>query len=80
MPLPVLTRVGRRRSDGPYQYENDIADKLNGGKGTFFLNGNNYVCIYDRIDQVRALHAAYVLFMLALAFPSPHSSPWRFGS
>lgn len=25
--------------------------------GTFFLNGNNYVCIYDRIDQVRALHA-----------------------
>ena len=44
--------------DGPYDYEQDIANSLNGGKATFFLNGNNYVCIYDRIDQVRALHAA----------------------
>jgi hypothetical protein len=33
---------------------------MNGGKATFFLNGNNYVCIYDRIDQIRALHAQYV--------------------
>ncbi|WWC88290.1 uncharacterized protein L201_003198 [Kwoniella dendrophila CBS 6074] len=42
--------------DGPYNYEQDVVNALNGGKGTFFLNGNNYVCIYDRVDQIRALH------------------------
>lgn len=44
--------------DGPFNYENDISNSLNGAKATFFLNGNNYECIYNRIDQVRALHAA----------------------
>jgi hypothetical protein len=41
-----------------YEYETDISNALNGAKATFFINGNNYQCIYDRVDQVRALHAA----------------------
>jgi peptidoglycan/xylan/chitin deacetylase (PgdA/CDA1 family) len=43
--------------DGPYNYEGDVAADLNGAKGTFFLNGNNYDCIYDKYQQVRDLHA-----------------------
>lgn len=27
-----------------------------GGKATFFLNGNNYGCIYDRADQVKEMY------------------------
>ncbi|EFP78994.1 Carbohydrate esterase 4 protein [Puccinia graminis f. sp. tritici] len=35
--------------DGPYDYENKISDYLNARhiKGTFYVNGNNYDCIYD---------------------------------
>lgn len=35
--------------DGPYLYENEISDYLHARqiKGTFFVNGNNYACIYD---------------------------------
>jgi hypothetical protein len=35
--------------DGPYDYENKISDYLNARqiKGTFYVNGNNYECIYD---------------------------------
>ncbi|WWD18831.1 hypothetical protein CI109_103286 [Kwoniella shandongensis] len=44
--------------DGPFAYEGDVASVLGNQKGTFFLNGNNYECIYNQIDQVRALHAA----------------------
>ncbi|MBW0472072.1 hypothetical protein O181_011787 [Austropuccinia psidii MF-1] len=38
--------------DGPYIYENQISDYLNarGIKGSFFVNGNNYACVYD--DQI----------------------------
>jgi len=43
--------------DGPYLYEQDVANALNGGKGMFFFNGNNYQCIYDRVDQIRSIHA-----------------------
>ncbi|KAK6907885.1 hypothetical protein I203_101886 [Kwoniella mangroviensis CBS 8507] len=43
--------------DGPYDYEQDVANALNGGKGTFFLNGNNYGCIYDKADQIKSLSA-----------------------
>ncbi|GAA5917816.1 hypothetical protein JCM8208_000398 [Rhodotorula glutinis] len=28
-----------------------------GGRGTFFVNGNNYGCIYDRADQIKAAYA-----------------------
>ncbi|KAF8499475.1 chitin deacetylase [Hysterangium stoloniferum] len=35
--------------DGPYIYETDVVNQLNnaGIKGTFFVNGNNWECIYD---------------------------------
>ncbi|PWN44370.1 glycoside hydrolase/deacetylase [Ceraceosorus guamensis] len=46
--------------DGPYNKHRDIADRLNneGYKGTFFVNGNNYRCIYDE-PQVQALKYSY---------------------
>ncbi|KAH7343776.1 carbohydrate esterase family 4 protein [Rhizoctonia solani] len=35
--------------DGPYTWTRTIVDKLNaaGAKGTFFVNGNNFDCIYS---------------------------------
>lgn len=35
--------------DGPYTWNRDIVDMLNaaGAKGTFFVNGNNYGCIFS---------------------------------
>lgn len=45
-------------TDGPYLWEQDIANSLQGGKATFFLNGNNYGCIYDRADEIKALYNA----------------------
>jgi len=46
--------------DGPYIYETDVVDKLNaaGIKGTFFLNGNNWACIYDAAN-VKSIQNAY---------------------
>ncbi|KAJ6557604.1 carbohydrate esterase family 4 protein [Mycena capillaripes] len=34
--------------DGPYKYHKNVSDTVTaaGGKCTFFLNGNNYACIY----------------------------------
>ncbi|GJN93944.1 hypothetical protein Rhopal_007003-T1 [Rhodotorula paludigena] len=45
--------------DGPY-WGNKPAKTLsdNGGRGTFFLNGNNWGCIYDRADQIIAAYKA----------------------
>ncbi|WAQ87987.1 hypothetical protein PtA15_9A112 [Puccinia triticina] len=36
--------------DGPYRYQNKISDYLyeRDIKGTFFVNGHNYNCIYDK--------------------------------
>lgn len=42
--------------DGPYQYEGNVVSDLGDNKGTFFLNGNNYVCIYDQAQTVIDLH------------------------
>lgn len=43
--------------DGPYIYHNEILDDFNGvgGKTTFFMNGDNYGCIYDQanVDAIR---------------------------
>ncbi|KAG8747567.1 Carbohydrate esterase 4 protein [Ceratobasidium sp. 414] len=43
--------------DGPYIYNKKIVDTLtaNGAKGTFFVNGNNYGCIYDQgnVDRLK---------------------------
>lgn len=46
--------------DGPYIYEKRIVDELDnaGMKGTFFVNGNNYRCIYDK-GAVSALRYTY---------------------
>lgn len=44
--------------DGPVGYDLQIANKLNGGKGTFFVNGNNWGCIYDKADDLKAMYNA----------------------
>ncbi|GAA6059944.1 hypothetical protein JCM10212_003084 [Sporobolomyces blumeae] len=46
--------------DGPYVYGPEIDQTLaqNNAKATFFLNGNNWDCIYDRADDLKARYAA----------------------
>ena len=48
--------------DGPYIYEGEIVNTLNnaGVKATFFVNGNNWDCIYDDnvVSSLKAAHAA----------------------
>ncbi|PBK62374.1 carbohydrate esterase family 4 protein [Armillaria solidipes] len=46
--------------DGPYIYSQNIVDILDakGVKGTFFINGNNYGCIYGDTERA-ALQNAY---------------------
>ncbi|KAI8448089.1 family 4 carbohydrate esterase [Phakopsora pachyrhizi] len=46
--------------DGPYIYENQITTNLSkqNAKGTFFVNGLNYGCIYDQ-DNVDSLRRAF---------------------
>ncbi|KAF7375302.1 Carbohydrate esterase family 4 protein [Mycena sanguinolenta] len=43
--------------DGPWIYQNVISDMLDskGAKGTFFMNGNNYECIYGHPPVERLL-------------------------
>ncbi|KAJ6577585.1 carbohydrate esterase family 4 protein [Mycena capillaripes] len=45
----VSNTVALTFDDGPYKYMTDISDLLvnKSAKGTFFVNGNNYDCIYD---------------------------------
>jgi peptidoglycan/xylan/chitin deacetylase (PgdA/CDA1 family) len=47
--------------DGPWVYEGNIIDQLNaaGAKGTFFVNGNNYQCIYDQamVTLIKKAHS-----------------------
>ncbi|KAG8768564.1 Carbohydrate esterase 4 protein [Ceratobasidium sp. 428] len=45
--------------DGPYVSNKKIVDLLNsnGAKGTFFVNGNNYGCIYDQANVDRLKYA-----------------------
>ncbi|KAG7089093.1 hypothetical protein E1B28_010802 [Marasmius oreades] len=45
--------------DGPHIYNYDILEALKkvGAKGTFFLNGNNWNCIYDLDQTVRNIHS-----------------------
>jgi len=52
----VSGQVALTFDDGPWLYEEDVAnDLVNGAKGTFFLNGNNYDCIYNHVDAIRYL-------------------------
>ncbi|KAJ7254460.1 carbohydrate esterase family 4 protein [Mycena rebaudengoi] len=48
--------------DGPYIYFRSISDQFTaaGAKATFFMNGNNFDCIYnaDRISDVKYAYAA----------------------
>lgn len=46
--------------DGPYIYEQDVVNTLNaaGIKGTFFINGNNWECIYDD-STIASLKSAF---------------------
>jgi peptidoglycan/xylan/chitin deacetylase (PgdA/CDA1 family) len=41
--------------DGPYEYMQSISQQIKtaGGKATFFVNGFNYGCIYDRADTLK---------------------------
>jgi peptidoglycan/xylan/chitin deacetylase (PgdA/CDA1 family) len=45
--------------DGPYIYQKTIVDTLNSkkAKGTFFLNGNNYGCIYSSANRASIKYA-----------------------
>jgi peptidoglycan/xylan/chitin deacetylase (PgdA/CDA1 family) len=38
--------------DGPFQYDNDLLNTLGDNKATFFINGQNYGCIYDYADDL----------------------------
>ncbi|KAH8823204.1 carbohydrate esterase family 4 protein [Flagelloscypha sp. PMI_526] len=40
--------------DGPYKFNKELVDlaSKNGAKLTFFVNGNNYGCIYNYADQL----------------------------
>ncbi|KAL7411068.1 putative deacetylase [Mrakia frigida] len=46
--------------DGPYLWEKTVGDAFTAGNQltTFFLNGNNYGCIYDSADVVKELYDA----------------------
>lgn len=44
--------------DGVYAYENDLINTLGDNKATFFVNGQNYACIYDRADDLKRISAA----------------------
>ncbi|CAG8653463.1 997_t:CDS:2 [Ambispora gerdemannii] len=46
--------------DGPYAYTNELLDTLanNGIKATFFVNGNNWGCIYDYADVIKRAYDA----------------------
>ncbi|KAJ9113016.1 hypothetical protein QFC22_006112, partial [Naganishia vaughanmartiniae] len=72
--------------DGPYLYESNIGAALGGSKATFFLNGNNYDCIYNHVDEIRALSAAGHTFgshgwshkdMSKLSWDECHDELWK---
>ncbi|KAJ7173942.1 carbohydrate esterase family 4 protein [Mycena crocata] len=58
----VPNTVALTFDDGPYIWQGIITDTLNkyGAKGTFFVNGNNYDCIYhaDVVDRLRYTYEA----------------------
>jgi len=46
--------------DGPWEYEPKVVQDLEGKGvlGTFFVNGDNYACIYDYADQLQSIFDA----------------------
>jgi peptidoglycan/xylan/chitin deacetylase (PgdA/CDA1 family) len=76
--------------DGPFTYAHDITNALDaaGAKGTFFLNGNNYACIYDADEMERvkyivnhghqvASHTWSHPHLTTLTFDQIHNELWR---
>ncbi|QRV93299.1 chitin deacetylase [Ceratobasidium sp. AG-Ba] len=76
--------------DGPYYYSYDISKALiaAGGKGTFFLNGNNFGCIYDGDNAKRvkylydkghqiASHTWSHANLSTLSWDQVHDEMWR---
>ncbi|KAJ7035145.1 hypothetical protein C8F04DRAFT_1233808 [Mycena alexandri] len=59
--IPLVSFVLRRRP-GPYIYLRSISDQFTaaGAKATFYMNGNNFDCIYNaaRISDVKYAYAA----------------------
>ncbi|KAJ9112892.1 hypothetical protein QFC19_000447 [Naganishia cerealis] len=82
----VNGQVALTFDDGPFLYETDIGNALGGSKATFFLNGNNYDCIYNHVDEIRALSDAGHTFgshgwshkdMGQLSWDEVHDELWR---
>jgi peptidoglycan/xylan/chitin deacetylase (PgdA/CDA1 family) len=76
--------------DGPFVYMYDISKAIvaAGGKATFFLNGDNYGCIYsdDNIKRVKYLkdkghqlgsHTWYHKDLATLTWDQVHDEMWR---
>lgn len=76
--------------DGPYYYMYDISKQLvaAGAKGTFFVNGDNYGCIYDADNQKRikylldkghqlASHTWDHSDLTTLSWDELHDSMWK---
>ncbi|KAK3809649.1 MAG: carbohydrate esterase family 4 protein [Linnemannia elongata] len=55
----VPNTVALTFNGGPYQYTKDIVDALKAAnaRATFFVNGNNYVCIYNTDESFRLKYA-----------------------
>ncbi|KAF9480888.1 carbohydrate esterase family 4 protein [Pholiota conissans] len=56
----VAKNVALTFDDGPWVYMYDVVKALDaaGAKGTFFVNGNNYECIYNA-DEIKRVKYAY---------------------
>jgi peptidoglycan/xylan/chitin deacetylase (PgdA/CDA1 family) len=59
MKCEASNKVALTFDDGPYIYMRDITDTLTnaGAKGTFFVNGNNYGCIYSSSSKADVKYA-----------------------
>lgn len=86
----VPNTVALTFDDGPYIYMNDVVDQLRAvkAKGTFFLNGMNWACIYEdaNIQHVKyaydngfqvASHTWAHKDLTTLTFDQIHDEMWR---
>ncbi|KAL7411042.1 carbohydrate deacetylase [Mrakia frigida] len=65
--------------DGPFIYEQAIAQSFDnvGAKASYFLNGNNYGCIYDHADEIKSLYASgHTLGSHSWSHPDMTSLSW----
>jgi len=55
----VPNKVALTFDDGPYAYMMEIGDTLTnaGAKGTFFINGDNWGCVYDYQQHIKYVYA-----------------------